>query len=272
MPLGFSRPFATEEGAEPLLAQMMESNVITVMPVAGAPPSFASLAEDVAMAARKKDIIAFPGEAETAIAEILSGTWLPGSGSAPPRIRWALTDPETNRADSFDIEVTQAFAARLGAEMGLSPVVEATVTRLAALVDARKGLRPAAMARPSIAVGEIAGAPGDGNRALASNLRGLLAETGYGALRRGSDAGAPYRVGAVVDVTPQPAAGGDLVRLSWRVATPDGAAIASIDQENLVPPGTLDQRWGEIAYFAAAAALEGIIEAVNAAHRSQIGG
>ncbi len=101
----------------------------------------------------------------------------------------------------------------------------------------------------------VTGAPGDGNQALASALSRELSRQGVSL----ANAQGQYRVeGTVAMGTVQD--GKQSIRIDWRVKDAKGAAVGTVTQKNAIPPGSLDQQWGQTADAAAAAAAQGIIK------------
>ncbi len=102
----------------------------------------------------------------------------------------------------------------------------------------------------------VSGAPGDGNTALASALSRELTRQG---MPVDGQTGNPYRVegqvsvGAVKD-------GRQAIQIDWRVKDGKGGSVGTVTQKNSIPPGSLDQSWGQTADAAAAAAAQGILK------------
>lgn len=115
------------------------------------------------------------------------------------------------------------------------------------------GPRPIVMAPP-----DITGAPGDGQQALTEALVRLLklndvyiqAQPGPGR----------FHVMGTVEVGPATDPARERVTLLWRVLTEDGEELGRLTQENEIPAGMLDGRWGDTAYAVAEGALAGVGE------------
>ena len=103
----------------------------------------------------------------------------------------------------------------------------------------------------------VAGAPGDGEQALAAALAKRLAATG---VRQGSAFEANiYDIQGTVRVSP--AQGGkETVTIIWVVLGPDGTQLGVTRQTRDVKKGSLDKRWGAAADAAAAAAAADIVK------------
>lgn len=112
----------------------------------------------------------------------------------------------------------------------------------------------------AVAVASVTGAPGSGNRELATALKQVLTDAGWPVVPgRGDDTLAIE--GRVALAKPNGAA--QKVTLSWTVRMPDGRAVGTVEQANDVPAGSLDEGWGETAEMAAQAAAAGIFDLVD---------
>ena len=107
----------------------------------------------------------------------------------------------------------------------------------------------------TVAIAPVHGAPGNGNTALQAALHFSLRQRRV-ALTESLDT-AEVTVFADAKVTPVDKTR-DRVQLSWQLLARDGQLIGSIDQDNFVRSGRLNQRWGGIAVVAADAAADGV--------------
>jgi hypothetical protein len=105
----------------------------------------------------------------------------------------------------------------------------------------------------------VAGAPGDGEEALAAALsrqlaaRGLTPATAFQAN--------VYEVQGTVRVAPG-AKGKESITIIWVVLAPDGTQLGVTRQTKDVRKGALDKKWGPAANAAAAAAAEDIAKLI----------
>jgi hypothetical protein len=105
----------------------------------------------------------------------------------------------------------------------------------------------------------VAGAPGDGEQALAAALnrqlaaRGLKPATAFQA--------SVYEVQGTVRVAPA-ARGKQTVTIIWVVLDPAGTQLGITRQRKDVRKGSLDKKWGAAANAAAAAAAEDIVKLI----------
>ena len=113
---------------------------------------------------------------------------------------------------------------------------------------------------------EVYGAPGDGNLAILKSLKFLLdREVGYVASTKDE---ARYVVQGVVNVS-QPFEGKCDVAITWLVTSSDGKALGKVTQKNKVTAGSLDRRWGQLAFTVADGAMLGIKDVIGRDLRRQ---
>jgi len=109
-----------------------------------------------------------------------------------------------------------------------------------------------------IALIDFAGAPGDGNTALARSAGALLQSKGI--IVDSNEIGENSVIlSATIDVRPVEKATReplDKVSIEWIIMEVDGTELGQMQQNNVVPHGRLDQYWGSVASLAAQAAVE----------------
>ncbi|MEQ8389700.1 MAG: hypothetical protein RIB30_01800 [Thalassospira sp.] len=121
------------------------------------------------------------------------------------------------------------------------------------------GDRSAFKAAPfmKIALIDFAGAPGDGNTALARSAGALLQSKGIIVDKEIGEhsiiLSASVDVRPVEEATREPL---DKVSIDWVIMEVDGTELGQMQQNNVVPRGSLDKHWGAIASIAAQAAVE----------------
>lgn len=105
----------------------------------------------------------------------------------------------------------------------------------------------------------VAGAPGDGDQALAAALSRQLEKRGL----KPADAfqANVYEVQGTVRVAPAPK-GKETVVIVWVVLGPDGIQLGVTRQTKAVRKGSLAKKWGKAADAAAAAAAEDIAKLI----------
>jgi hypothetical protein len=105
----------------------------------------------------------------------------------------------------------------------------------------------------------VAGAPGDGEQALAAALTEQLAARGL----KPADAfqANVYEVQGTVKLAPA-AKGKESVTIVWVVLSPDGSQLGITRQKKDVRKGSLNRSWGPAAKAAAAAAAADIVKLI----------
>ncbi len=111
----------------------------------------------------------------------------------------------------------------------------------------------------AVAVPQVKGAPGAGNRELTKAMRSVLQKAGWPV--RAQPGGDTLTVSGSVEVG-LATGGQQSVRLAWTVSDPSGDVLGTIRQANNVPAGSVDQGFGANARHAAQAAASGIFDLV----------
>jgi hypothetical protein len=256
-------PFAEDRlPSDAPILQVKDAAGVVVAPVEGVPPEAGSaLAEALAAALRGLEIPASTGPGNRHSFRIAgTATAVPGAGGGGLTIRWTVRDGDGGEAGADDqhASVTAAAWSAPTAE-GFHDLAATEAKTLSGLVvEAPPVERKSATA---LFVREVKGAPGDGSHALASALTYLLKHRG---LPVGSEAKDAVVVAGEVAVS---AGGGgkDHVKIVWHVLKPDGSDIGQIGQENDVPHGSLDGRWGQTAMAVAMAGIDDIVRIANLA-------
>ncbi|HIB21151.1 MAG TPA: hypothetical protein EYO32_06440 [Rhodospirillales bacterium] len=113
---------------------------------------------------------------------------------------------------------------------------------------------------------DISGTPGDGNRAILRSLKFLLnRELGPTVSNK---AEATYLVRGTANVSP-PLKGRSDVVITWLVFSATGKELGKVTQNNNVAAGSLDARWGLVAFAVAKGALQGIRKIVSGNNDTQ---
>lgn len=180
----------------------------------------------------------------------------------PWAVDWTLEDsvgvPIGTRRQMVDAAVLEAPAAD-DAPLRASATVLAR--SLAGWIDRddqpTKGLKPV-----GVAIGDITGAPGDGNTALARSIRLAMKATNITVVDVAAEA--PLRLDGTVAVDP-PLQGRQRIKITWSLVTATGQPVGQISQDNALPQGSFDGAWGRLAAEIAAAAAPGIADAVGKA-------
>ncbi len=184
-----------------------------------------------------------------------------GDNIAGLLITWTLNDTDGTETGLHVQELRAAWTDWQPVDMGLMRVFAAEPAKaVAALVGVDADLPDgdtAPAAPETLFVAGVVGAPGDGNTALAAAMETELRLAGFTLSEDRTTAA--WVLNGTVTVGPAEA-GQQPVAIVWRVDDGEGAEVGDAAQENAVPAGSLDGRWGPIAGFAAAAALEGIAD------------
>lgn len=235
---------------------------VRVAPVGGLPtPAGQALARTVAESLGAYGVTATsrPGSASRFV---LEGYYAdPEAEDSPPDgtiIVWTLLDADGEATGIHTQAIAPPPAWNPADPEAIRTAGMAPAKALAALVGVDAEL-PAIGSRDrrGLFLAGVAGAPGDGNAALAIALRRALETSPFG-LADTADRAA-HVVRGTVTADP-PSDGGQRIEILWRIATPDGREVGEAKQENMVPAGRLDRRWGAIAGLAGRAAADGIVD------------
>jgi hypothetical protein len=130
---------------------------------------------------------------------------------------------------------------------------------LAAMGAEPNSAKPEGKQEAPLAYITVAGAPGDGEKALAAALGKRLSVSG---VKTASALDTTvYSVEGIVKMTA--AKGGrQAVRVDWTVFGPGGTTLGGVSQTKLVRKGSLDRKWGAAADAAARAAATPIVKLI----------
>lgn len=241
--------------SNPLLA-IPDGAGVTVTPVEGANPNVSGpLTEALVAALIAREIPATAGGALT------NGLLLEGKAQWQDRkalIDWRLTDHLGNQVALVQAEVP---ATRTAYDQGYPLLIQELANTAADLVA--NSLHPDATVLTeqtgarSVAVVGVEGAPGDGNAALASAMTAVLKEAGVSIADSPEDA-TLLLAGSVLQGQPQN--GSQEITIRWWLMDATGTVLGTLQQSNLVPEGSLNDRWGGAAYDATLANVQAIQE------------
>ena len=161
-------------------------------------------------------------------------------GAPVPLAAWAHSDPATLR--------TSAEAA--------APQLADLLNRIQA---ARLKADPNSLINRSARVyfTGVTGAPGDGNRALATQMRSKLAQQGI--VVQDAPLGADFQLDGKVATAPG-AGGEERIEVQWIVQDAQGRERGRVAQLNEVPPEAVARYWGDVAVAVAEQAAGGVAE------------
>lgn len=253
------KPFSHGNAPPSELLKLTDAKGITVLPVTdrtGEP--LEQLTGQMVKALQEQNIPATYG-GKSRSSYLLLGNL--SSPPAPPGLTWTL---QTQQGDELG-KVVQPLGNLAGEtpKLAKSGTFERSAAALAALIQDDP---PNETILPTVHIGEVAGAPGDGNSRLRAAMEQLLPRTGLELAPR-ADADSLVVTGAV---TLEPVRGGEQrVEIAWTVRDPYGIEVGSIAQARPVAAGSLDSNWGLIANEAALAGAVGIAEMVRQIDWSQ---
>ena len=181
------------------------------------------------------------------------------------------TKPGRDAWASFDNAALQKIAAKTATDLAKwlpKQAVAASPQPTAARPGTPAARQPAprstrtARVRPGQVmayVPSVSGAPGDGRRSLTLALKKQLFSKG---VKLASSSGANvYTVRGKV-IVGRARGGQQDIKIEWRVLDPGGRRLGTVSQQNRVPRGSLDKKWGPIAEAAAGAAADGIVKLI----------
>lgn len=142
---------------------------------------------------------------------------------------------------------------------------------IAGLIEVDAELPPGAMAtgRTGIFVQGVTGAPGDGNNSLAAAMRRALAIRSIATADTATTAAHILRATVKADA---PSADQQSIAIVWRLDNPKGELLGEAAQQNTIEAGSLNAKWGPVAGYAAAAAVDGIEEILARKKGNETGG
>ena len=237
------RPFQPDHKPPPPVSDdlfVSRAGIAVTAPQALAEADAETLAAAIAHALTKHDIIATAGPGNRA-SLVLSAR---AQGST---LHWRLASP----GGAIFTELTLDYDA------AAAPLAHAHT--LAAHIADR--LRPSPdpatdAAQPTLTVLPVDGAPGDGRGALSRAMAHALAANGY--IVSPDLAEATLLLAGSVYVS---AAGTsrEAVAIEWTLMRLDGRRLGTVAQENTIPAGSLDGRWGPTAQAVALAGVDGVV-------------
>lgn len=253
------KPFSQAGAPPPDLLRLADGRGITVQPPAdGSGRRFEPLAREMVAALHGQNVPATYSDGAKASYRLTGYFTAP---PAAPAVIWVL---ETQRGSEIG-KVVQRLDDRsaLDPNLTMPTATKRSASAVAALIQdppVREAIAP------PLYVGEVAGAPGDGNTRLRAAIEQFLARSDLELAASGA-ADSLILTGAV-RVTP--AQGGEqIVEIAWTVWDPFGAKVGTIAQARPVAAGSLDQNWGLIANEAALAGAAGITEMIRQIDWSQ---
>ena len=263
-------PFADDRPPAALL-KVPDVAGVSVAPIAGAPgPLAKKLGAAVATALLKRDIPASDRTASLGSYQLYGqiGESHRDDSGMTVTAAWRLDNAKGKTVGERKVEVTApveewgsdsaAPIERLAGLIadGIRPLIEDEAPTAPPAISTAPSNVPGRM---SVAIGTISGAPGDGAKSLAAAVAAVLTRQDLTVVADGQKADLTVDCG--VSVSPS-LPGKQHVKIVWRVRRADGSQIGDVAQENDVPRGELDGRWGDLAYNVAIAAGDGLMQLI----------
>lgn len=155
---------------------------------------------------------------------------------------------------------TAAVVAKATTGPSAAPAPAAVPTREVAKVPVQPVLGSplsAAWTNPVFVIKPVEGAPGDGNESLTGAIRQTMRLRDFAVTDDPRQA--VFQVAGKVEISP-PQNGRQHARIVWVVTTMNGGQVGRATQENVIPAGSLDAAWGQVAFMISNAAVDGIQE------------
>lgn len=250
--------------ASPILSPPDAAGIV-VQPVSGAPgPTAAALANAMVDALQKEDV---PADTTAANEHSyrLAGTAIvrPAGDRDQVSVAWQLTaaDGHVVATETETAEVAQA-AWRNGDDAMAKKLVARPGMALARRVEGDAPLAKEVKAT-TLGIVPVTGASTDGGHELSMAIAAALNRAGV-PLQKNPQDKPSYLLAGKVDIAAAKS-GRQNVKITWALSRADGKEIGRVSQENAVPAGSLDGKWGDTAYDVATAAVGGIVQLLQQA-------
>ena len=262
-------PFEDDRpGPRAPIMTLRDTDTVLVAPVAGlASEARAKLARAMAEALQADEILA---SAESGNRSSLNLLGTASAGDRGVKVDWRLIDPSGrsigNATGSAAVSMESLNRGDAAAIKALAMASATAVARL--LQDDAPAAAPVRNFR-QVMVLPVTGAPGDGKRSLTAAMTAALMQAKLTVVPGERSGDALSVVGTVTLDRPQN--GRQRVAITWALLEPDGKQLGVVTQENAVPQGSLDRRWGEVANAVAEAAAPGILALIEKAEQVRSG-
>jgi hypothetical protein len=267
------RPFQPDDKTGNPLLVPIEGQNLEVLPLQGAAPLLPDRgATQIASALAEAGLPATVGN-RTAQSRLLIGTAevIPNGGFTEQlRLRWEVYAPGGSLLHIAlqEAELPQGrwqqgeadTLAKVGREAAtLLAAAAAGPEEVAARIDPGTGSGE----RRAVAIWGLSGAPGDGGRSVPRALASIMTQRGFLVVEDLSPGG--FAIDGVMKVETLKD-GQQRVWLVWRVLSgQEGEFLGQVEQENIIPAGSLDGPWGEVAAIVANAAADGLVDLMSEA-------
>lgn len=261
------KPYRPADKGQNRLANMVLSDHIVVSPIRGLDPTRSALITAFLIEGLlKADYIAMVISPPQKTARLYGQYVSEPDGTSS--IRWTFHDPWGRTLDDFSLpfatDITRLDPEATATRSLLNTMASATAERLTMLRAATTPVHSlsapptgsqSAGAGETIIVTAIFGAPDQGAKYLRKAVEASLRASGFRlAVRPGFRT---FRLQCMVSVT-ESRSGFQRLALSWELKSPDEKVLATIDQANEIPAGSLKEGWTDLAPLVTQGAVTGI--------------
>ena len=179
-----------------------------------------------------------------------------------PHLTWRMIAADGNIVGFFE-------QTGLIAEQNITKLAENTAARINSLFFADKASSEFAKISqlPSVFLPAVDGAPGDGRVSLTSAMRSALIKRAGRIHEDVDDINTLIVLGSIMVRTQSD---GELIEVHWSVINNKGEELGSVDQNNVLPTGSLEGPWGNLAHVIADGGADGILTLLQAIQESVI--
>jgi hypothetical protein len=220
-------------------------------------------AKDLSEAMAAQTVPAFAQKPQRGDWVLAVGATLTGNSVTPA---YSIIDPRGHVQGSINGTPVSSHAWANGDSTTLTGAAQRAAPELAALLSnidaALKESDPNSLYNrpPRLDFSGVTGAPGDGDDALAREMRRDLANQGVIMVNQRS--AADYLMRGRVRLTTLDART-QHIEITWIIDTPDGKEAGRVTQPHDFPKGALDTYWGDVAVVAASYAATGVKEVID---------
>ncbi|MFZ1989265.1 MAG: hypothetical protein WAW96_05775 [Alphaproteobacteria bacterium] len=261
--MALPQPFRSDHNAlPPLMRTSMGQTDVALPPVIGL--SIANnhiIAAALTKAADDADILVL-SDVPNRPTYVLEGIAKPTASTLS--ITWYLRNGKMHLIRKFDTATEFARTPDgLIRDDAARSLAEATTAALSSALDSTGGVMTVPVGKnqlanqgpPKIHIGEVTGAPGDGNRALPAALRTILGQDGVPL----TDEADKSDFAVIAKIAKEALKNGsESMAITWQVIDRRGAVAGEITQSNEIKAGSLDGDWGQTAFDIALAAESGL--------------
>lgn len=221
-----------------------------------------SFADNLASALQATEVPAFARSAQKTDWQLVARAETRGNTVVPI---YVVRDPQGALEGTAEGSPVSAAAWADGRPETLRDAAADAATKVSGLLGgirtAREKADPNSLYNRSakVMVGDVTGAPGDGNQSLTRQMRTRLAL--LGPVVQTTTIGADFIVQGVVKAVPIKGRQ-QRVEIQWLVKAANGEERGRVVQLNEIPTGSLDKYWGDVAVVVAAEASNGVNDVI----------